>query len=279
MVTRMKIPVLAYHEVSPTLQSAKDNRTMGIDCSVLDSEFEQHIKFLYDNNINTLIPSDLLALDPKPLNGPFSKSCIITFDDGNIGNYLYAYPILKKYKKKAIFFVAQNLIGKKDMMNWTQLIEMARGGMSIQSHGVTHEPFETLKTSDVTFELEESKKMIEKTIPQEHVVSISLPHGSVHREIKSIALKLGYHFIFDSCIAYNSIQSLRKKNKKDVKFIHRISIPHGLDFIKFKEILDVSGSYVLIKRFKQKPKLIAKKLIGINNYRKIYRFINGITLQ
>ena len=42
------------------------------------------------------------------------KGVLLTFDDGFIDNYKFAYPILKKYNVPALFFI----LGKTDSVNW-----------------------------------------------------------------------------------------------------------------------------------------------------------------
>ncbi len=44
--------------------------------------------------------------DPLP-----SKTCIVTFDDGYLDNYVYAYPVLKEFGMTALLFVVTGWLG------------------------------------------------------------------------------------------------------------------------------------------------------------------------
>ena len=97
----INIPVLMYHHLAET---GDDDSTIAI------SLFEEHIKALTEEGYTAVTPGDVrdyvknkALLPPKPV--------IITFDDGYLSNYQYAYPVLKKYNQKATIFVIGATIG------------------------------------------------------------------------------------------------------------------------------------------------------------------------
>ncbi|WP_339755317.1 polysaccharide deacetylase family protein [uncultured Winogradskyella sp.] len=63
----------------------------------------KHFKFLYPEEF----------FENKPKKGVY---VLLTFDDGYKDNYDIAFPILKKYNSKAIFFVVTKLIGTKEWL-------------------------------------------------------------------------------------------------------------------------------------------------------------------
>jgi peptidoglycan/xylan/chitin deacetylase (PgdA/CDA1 family) len=95
----------------------------------------------------------------RSLNG---RSVMLTFDDGYLDNWVFAYPILKKYGMKGTIFNTTDFIdpGREKrlnlddvwnkrarmedllpvgFLNWTELKEMLDSGLiDIQSHGKTH---------------------------------------------------------------------------------------------------------------------------------------------
>ncbi|MBI5208110.1 MAG: polysaccharide deacetylase family protein [Candidatus Firestonebacteria bacterium] len=98
------IPILLYHHVN---YIDKDS------LSVTPEIFEAQMKYLYDNNYNSLFLDDVLNIIKKKKRF-LSKSVVVTFDDGYLDNWVYAYPILKKYKIKATIFVITSYIKNRN---------------------------------------------------------------------------------------------------------------------------------------------------------------------
>jgi peptidoglycan/xylan/chitin deacetylase (PgdA/CDA1 family) len=85
-----------YHHVN----KGKDNFTISPD------DFQVQMEYLARKNYQTLFLDEL--------DGAFTKGkkpqAVITFDDGYLDNWVYAYPILKKYNLKATIFVVTSRI-------------------------------------------------------------------------------------------------------------------------------------------------------------------------
>lgn len=93
------VPVLMYHHVSP----AKDMITTSPE------NFERQIRGLAKGGYHALSTEEFagfLAGKPVP-----AKSILITFDDGYLDNWVYAHPVLKKYKMQATMFIVTGIIG------------------------------------------------------------------------------------------------------------------------------------------------------------------------
>ena len=106
--------------------------------------FEQDLKYLKKHGYTSILMSDLIAYVENGTPLP-KKPILITFDDGYYNNYLYAFPLLKKYQMKAVI----SIIGKETDKNsrsggghatyscltWEQVQEMAASGLvEIQNH-------------------------------------------------------------------------------------------------------------------------------------------------
>ncbi|QUH25098.1 polysaccharide deacetylase family protein [Serpentinicella alkaliphila] len=98
-----EIPVLMYHH----LLLSSENNFKG-NSAILDVEtFFEQMEILFKSGYTTVT---LLEFE-KWLSGEIElpkKSVSITFDDGYLSNYIYAYPILKNFNFKASQFLITN---------------------------------------------------------------------------------------------------------------------------------------------------------------------------
>lgn len=155
------VPVLMYHHVHP-LKSP---------LNVQPDVFERQLAALTRAGYRSLTIeqfADYMNGKPVP-----DKSVLITFDDGYLNNYTYAYPLLKKYGMTGVLFVVTGWVGEgeprpttasagstdlpaayvheeskhlvasgetdKVILRWSELQEMdASGVMQIHSHTHTH---------------------------------------------------------------------------------------------------------------------------------------------
>ncbi len=129
-----KIPILMYHSLG------EEDGENGMIIS--PERFESHLQALQDNGYETISFNELRAYVNETTDIP-EKSVIITFDDGYLSNYEYAYPILQKYGYKATVFAVGATMGSdtyKDTgnsiyphFNYEQAKEMA-DVIDTQSH-------------------------------------------------------------------------------------------------------------------------------------------------
>jgi peptidoglycan/xylan/chitin deacetylase (PgdA/CDA1 family) len=115
----------------------------------------------------------------------------ITFDDGHITNFTNAFPALVDAGMTAEFYVNSATVGQPCFVDWAKLDQMARAGMSIQSHGHRHVFFADLDMAGLRAELERSKKAIEDRLGRE-VTVLAPPGGRYDRRTIETALALGY---------------------------------------------------------------------------------------
>jgi hypothetical protein len=152
-----EIPVIYFHSVAP-----KKNPTWVRNFLTLDLRyFEDFLKNIRKNGWETIFLNEYYLIK-KSGKKPKGKICCITFDDGFIDNYIYAYPLLKKYGLRGTIFVNPEFIdlrrevamtledvwaNRADLSDiekwgylvWDELRLMQQSNvMDIQSHTMTH---------------------------------------------------------------------------------------------------------------------------------------------
>lgn len=95
------IPVLMYHHVCPA---------PGL-VTVSPQTFASHMAMLADKGYTTLNATRFLAYLEGREEVP-QKSVVISFDDGYLDNYIYAYPVIKKLGLHAIIFAVTSWMGE-----------------------------------------------------------------------------------------------------------------------------------------------------------------------
>jgi len=121
-----KLAILLYHHILPDAY----NTSYEGNGLVLSAEtFAAQMEYLYKNQFHVITSGELrdFLYNKKPLP---AKSVMITFDDGYMSNYMFAYPILKQYGFKAVIFAITGGIQTKgmdfhpdqlDMLSWMQV--------------------------------------------------------------------------------------------------------------------------------------------------------------
>lgn len=93
----VEVPVIMYHSV------LKDTKYHG-KFVVSPYELEEDFKWLKENGYTTVFMSDLINYVEKGTPLP-QKPIVLTFDDGYYNNYIYAYPLARKYNMKLVISV------------------------------------------------------------------------------------------------------------------------------------------------------------------------------
>jgi peptidoglycan/xylan/chitin deacetylase (PgdA/CDA1 family) len=152
----VNVPVVMYHSIA----DANDGwpfRTLS--CPV--STFESHLKALQRANFHTISLQRLYGYMAEGKEIP-SRSVVLTFDDGYLDNWVYAYPLLKRYGWHGTIFVNPDFVDPakslrpnledvwsgrisvhdlptSGFLSWREMREMeSSGNIDIQSHGLTH---------------------------------------------------------------------------------------------------------------------------------------------
>lgn len=233
---------LTYHELSNTKPKYL--------YSVSAARFAEHARFL-----RTLADMERSESDSRH----------ITFDDGHISQFDLAFPILKEFSIKAIFFVTAGWIGRREgYMSWKHLEEIARAGYEIQSHGWSHAYLSRCSNQELHTELWRSKRELEKHLGIK-VSAISAPGGRWNRRVLRACLEAGYERLFtsDPCITW--------KKKDGVEVLGRWMVTRTTDANEISLLLDGRGAQVTLMRVRNLAKATVRKVIGDRAYLTLWR--------
>lgn len=118
----------------------------------------------------------------------------VTFDDGYRDNLYCAAPILRELEIPFTVFVCTGFIQESSgrYLSKNDLRELSTlDGVSIGSHGATHELMTKLDSRKLRVELASSKKLLED-ITGRPVSTLSYPHGAVDARVRDAAVEAGY---------------------------------------------------------------------------------------
>lgn len=178
------VPVLNYHQINDTEQNP---------LTVNTEQFEEQMKYLADNGYHTITPTEMVDAWEKGTQLP-AKPVILTFDDGYLDNYLYAFPILEKYRLKATIFLISDYVNTyPNYLTWANVYEMQESGLiNFESHTLNHvELTETGSEKDTIHQLQGSRKALEYHL-KKPVRFIAYPCGSYNDEVERLTKDAGY---------------------------------------------------------------------------------------
>ena len=175
------VPILMYHVIGPAA-GAEDYP--GLFLSTED--FRDQVNWLAQNGYTavTLVQVqnawyDGGTLPPKPV--------VLSFDDGYLGQYLFAMPILEKQGWAGQL----NLKSEGSDLSSKQVKKMYRAGWEIASHSITHPDLTTLDPSALEHELVGSKQELQKDLGI-RIINFCYPAGQYNDEVKPAVEAAGY---------------------------------------------------------------------------------------
>lgn len=111
---RGRLCIVCYHRISGPEQGLRY-------LAIPQDLFERHILFLKKHF--TIVPFDA-AMERYRARAIKEPLLVLTFDDGYSDNYLYAFPVLKKYGLAATIFLTVDYIGTEKRLWWNRLADI-----------------------------------------------------------------------------------------------------------------------------------------------------------
>ncbi len=195
------------------------------------------------------------------------RCCSFTFDDGHVTNY-DAARLLHAHGYSADFFVNSSTIDTKHFLSSSQLKEMVGMGMSIQSHGHTHEFMNDLSDQALLEQLKKSKELISDACGKE-VTIFAPPGGRYDHRLIAMAEKIGYVAISNSEPGYLEI------NKINPYSIPRVAITSATSRDLYEQLLLCESSPIRKDQIKYFVTKQAKRILGNRRYEAVWKLLRG----
>ncbi|MFT6734609.1 MAG: peptidoglycan/xylan/chitin deacetylase (PgdA/CDA1 family) [Polaribacter sp.] len=243
------ISALMYHGVHNSAQCEGNyDGVYSVSCTT----FCQHLNWLQQSNYQAVTLEQALT---QKIQNPV----IITFDDGDVSNYLVAFPELVKRGMLAEFYITTDWINTQGYMSEQQLKEMHNAGMSIQSHSKSHPYLSDINSAELYNELMISKNRLDE-ITNDNVHTIALPGGRGLDQVLPLYKKLGYKTIATSILRKNT----------STHQLNRITVTSGFNLELLSSLVTRSGAIYYKAIIKQFVFNLAKKILG-NHYYEVVR--------
>lgn len=186
--TKIILPILVYHIVRPSYPS--DDQAVR-NLAQTPEVFDAQMQYLGTAGYHVVSFGDLENYFQKGTPLP-KKPIIISFDDGWSDQFQYAFPVLKKYRYTATFFVFTNPIGTHGFLTWDNLRTLRDAGMTIASHSLSH-PYLTKNASTAALwnEIYGSKQKLEKNLGVP-VNEFAYPFGQYDATTTTMVQTAGY---------------------------------------------------------------------------------------
>jgi peptidoglycan/xylan/chitin deacetylase (PgdA/CDA1 family) len=207
--------VLMYHKV---------NDVEGNTVTVAPGTFDEQMAQLGVLGYTAVSLDDVIAhyVDSKPLP---QRSVLISFDDGYLDNLENAVPILQKYGYPAVLFAPIGYLGVRrplphdehlaargivnPTLDWSQLAELERAGVRVESHGIGHRPLADLEVDEAAREITLSKLRLEEALGRPIRAFAYVKGSEAHYRPVHLSLlrQAGYDVAFTSISGGNGSQS------------------------------------------------------------------------
>ncbi len=229
------VPILNYHSIN-----AIGART---DTPVISPEvFEKQMDFMRRSGLRVISMDEYI----KSLKShrKLKNVAVITIDDGYADYYNNGFPILKKYNFPATVFLIINKIGiNPTFLNYAQVKEMERNGITFGSHTISHHYLPEIKDEErLRKEIFASKDALEKLL-MHRVDYFCYPLGGYNEHIMELVKQAGY----TAALTTNRGNS---KLNKNIYALKRVKMNNSDDYwlmLRYK----TSGYFLLFQSFKK----------------------------
>ncbi len=172
--------------------------------NVLPERFEEILDLLEERT--RIIEPELLErclqgcadADDKP-------PVMLSFDDGYREIYTTAFPMMRARGLKGMVSIVVGYTGSRNMwdimggkshhLSWSEIEKLVDNGWQVCSHTMTHPDLKRSTDDRLSWELERSKDILERTLARE-IPAVAYPFGRFNTRVLRAAHKAGYRIGF-----------------------------------------------------------------------------------
>ena len=236
-VTSDHLPILMYHRIADTgaAQTARWRLAPAL--------FEAQLRCLREHDFYSITLEDWARAigNHTPLRG---RPVLMTFDDGYMDFYAYAWPLLKCYGFSATVFLVTDRVGQANrwdsdageqvpLMDWRQISELQAEGVQFGSHSASHRPLTGLSPEEIVDEVSRSRAALQRRLGTT-VRAFAFPYGDFDPVVEHLVGASGYVYGLSCRPGFSGWQD-------SLLALPRIEISGATDLQEFKRRLELSA--------------------------------------
>lgn len=249
---------LIYHDVT-----AADPRSGSAEFfAVSQARFGRQLDLIRDHGWRGCSIADALV--------DATRSVAISFDDGDLGQAVRAFPALAGRGMTATFFVTTAWIGTPGYASWEQLREMRAAGMSIQSHTHSHPFLSELSGEQLRTELRRSRDLLDERLGQ-RTTMLAFPGGDApKRHLRGMLVDEGYSVLGTSRWGTNGPRATQAP-----QMIRRCTVRGSPSDADFLSVVRGDRWLSLRKQTRERVLAFARTSMGPTRYARWRRVVLG----
>ncbi len=203
ILAKKQVPVLCYHHIREPKPGQGDSYKA---YAVSPSQFADQMKALKDSGYETILPDQLY--DYLVHDGPLpAKPVMLTFDDTDEEQFTVAYPDMKKYGFKGVFFIMTVSINRPHYMTKDQIKQLSDDGNAVESHTWDHHMVTKYQGDDWNIQFVKPRKTIED-ITGKSATYFAYPFGLWNQAAIPELKKAGFKMAFNLSTKRDTIDPL-----------------------------------------------------------------------
>lgn len=264
---RSAVPVLMYHEVTEAARIEQLSRVTQRNYISTIELFAEHMAALAGAGAHAISLTELRAWQRGEQSLP-ANAVVITFDDGYEGNVSHALPLLAKHGFTATFFIVTDLVGTTHMMSWSQLADLERAGMHVESHSVSHPLLSTVDRARTRRELADSKRILEDRLGKK-IGHFALPFGDSNEFYEEAIQSAGYESGCSSQLGLNEPGTDRFR-------LRRFAMTSGTRPEQLVRLVQQDATLLRKMQSRAELKRTVSRLLGKHNYNRLVNLYYGV---